>query len=281
MGIEQLKVEYVDHSGSDLSVVNAARVSFDKRSEALGYVGVEGKPMTPVIHDVDKKLIKYLADHEHYSPFNHAFVTFRCSAPLFVMGQLKKHEYMPWNEISRRYINSEPEFYRPDDWRERNEDKKQGSSDKTVKSLQWTEIDTELHTDEHPMWEFWDESITEYTDFIYGEVAELYQRMIENDVCPEQARMVLPQSMMSSWIWSGTIKAVAKMCKLRCKPDTQYETRVIANLISKEMEELYPTSWAALMGKQYPFIRPMSRDERTRATERKESNGLSDFPIVN
>ena len=248
MGIEQLTVDYVRHSGDDLSVVNAARVSFESESGALGYTGIDDKPMVPVIHDRDRKLIKYLANHEHFSPFNHAFVTFRCTAPLFVMGQLKKHEYMPWNEISRRYINSRPEFYTPDVWRGKSEDKKQGSSDISVDKLYWSEIDTELSIEGHPVWE--DESectVNEYTQDMYDNVQTLYDRMIDNDICPEQARMILPQSMLSSWIWSGSIKAVSKMCKLRCASDTQYESRVVANKISDIMKELYPVSWNALM----------------------------------
>jgi len=250
MGIEQLTVEYVEHSGSDLSVVNAARVSYDKRSEALGYSGIEGRPMTPVINDVDKKLIKYLADHEHYSPFNHAFVTFRCSAPLFVMGQLKKHEYMPWNEVSRRYISDTPSFYTPSEWRGKPKNSKQGS-DGTV----------ELG------------SSVPLGKCLYLAISS-YEGLIEQGVAPEQARMVLPQSMMSSWIWSGTIKAVAKMCKLRLKSDTQYESRVIANLISEEMYDLFPYSWSALMGKNFPIIREMNQDERKRALERSKANRI-------
>jgi thymidylate synthase (FAD) len=177
---------------------------------------------------------------------------------------------MPWNEISRRYINSEPEFYRPDTWRERSEDKKQGSSSNTVETLHWMELDHELSTEEHPLWDNWEEPISEYTDYVYGEVSRLYTLMIDNGVCPEQARMVLPQSMMSSWIWSGTVKAIAKMCKLRCKPDTQYESRVIADKISEHMHTLFPVSWSALMGTNYPRIRPMSDDERQRAKEKAE-----------
>ena len=227
MGIEQLTVDYIEHSGSDISVVNAARVSFDLRSKPLGLSGVGDGPMIPVIHDLDKRLIKYLAEHEHYSPFNHTFVTFRCSAPLFVMGQLKKHEYMPWNEISRRYVSAAPEFYRPDTWRERSEDKKQGSSDKTVETLEWQTADQDCHTYEHPM------------------------------------------STMSSWIWSGTVKAVAKMCKLRCTPDTQYESRVIADKISEHMYTLYPVSWSALMGTNHPRIRPMTNEERQRSKDKQ------------
>mgnify|MGYP005986811733 CR=1 FL=1 len=220
MGIEQLTVDYVRHSGDDLSVVNAARVSFESESEALGYTGIDDKPMVPVIHDRDRKLIKYLADHEHFSPFNHAFVTFRCTAPLFVMGQLKKHEYMPWNEISRRYVDTDPEFYVPDEWRGKATDKKQGSEG-VIENIN---ISAALMIAEN-----------------------MYKSLLDRNVCEEQARMVLPQAMLSSWIWSGSIKAVSKMCKLRCASDTQYESRVVANKISDIMEELYPVSWDALM----------------------------------
>ena len=244
MGIEQLTVDYVEHSGSDISVVNAARVSFDKKSEALGHTGIGDGPMVPVVHDSDKNLIKYLADHKHYSPFNHTFVTFRCSAPLFVMGQLKKHEYMPWNEISRRYIDSEPEFYTPDVWRGRSVDKKQGSTG-TVEG-----------------------SWSGNAKLLYADCLWNYKGMIDNGVCPEQARMVLPQAMMSTWVWSGTVKAVAKMCKLRCEPDTQYESRIIAEKISEHMYTLFPVSWSALMGTNHPRIRPMTDEERQRAKEK-------------
>ncbi len=126
-----IEVTYIDHMGSDLSVVNAARVSFGKKSAALGYSGVGDENMRPILHDKDKKLIKYLAKHNHTSPFNHSFMTVHVKAPIFVARQLQKHEYMPWNEISRRYVDDEPEFYEPDHWRDKSEDKKQGSGGKS------------------------------------------------------------------------------------------------------------------------------------------------------
>lgn len=224
MGIDQIKVSLVEYSGSDLSVVNSARVSYAKKSQELGFVGTGDGPMIPVIHDVDKKLIKYLAEHEHYSPFNHAFVTFRCTAPIFVMAQLKKHEYMPWNEISRRYVDSDPEFYCPDEWRGRPKNSKQGSEG-VVNVGSSVPLGKVLY-----------------------EAKSAYTELIKQGVAPEQARMILPQSMLSSWIWSGTLKAISKMCNLRCKPDTQYESRVVANKISDEMAELFPVSWYALTG---------------------------------
>ena len=119
-----IEVTYIDHMGSDLSVVNAARVSFGKKSNWMPRVHTGEKL---VLEHKDVKLISYLARHHHKSPFNHCFATFHVKAPIFVARQLQKHEYMPWNEISRRYVDSEPEFYQPKVWRGRSSDKKQGS----------------------------------------------------------------------------------------------------------------------------------------------------------
>jgi thymidylate synthase (FAD) len=215
-----IEVTYVDHMGSDLSVVNSARVSFGKKSEALGEVGIGDDPvMVPVLHDNDVRLIRYLAKHKHKSPFNHAFATFHVKAPIFVARQLVKHEYMPWNEISRRYVDDEPEFYQPDVWRGRSDDKKQGS-DGVV-----------------DVGKIGDVSLASKT---------LYNSLLDRGVCPEQARMVLPQSMMTEWYWSGSLFAFAKMCGLRLKDDTQYETRLVAQEIEDYMMDIYPNSWEAL-----------------------------------
>ena len=214
-----IEVTYVDHMGSDLSVVNAARVSFGKKSEALGASGVEGQPMTPILNDPDKRLIKYLAKHRHMSPFGHAFASFHVKAPIFVARQLVKHKFLRWNEISRRYVDDEPEFYMPDQWRGRADDKKQGSAG-TVEDVRVGDI-----------------SLT---------VKVLYNSLIERGVCPEQARMVLPQSTMTEWYWSGSLDAFADMCILRCKEDTQLETARAAQCISQAMQNLFPISWEAL-----------------------------------
>jgi len=210
-----IEVTYIDHMGSDLSVVNAARVSFGKKSEWLD-------SETKTLPTKDCRLIMYLAKHKHKSPFNHAFATFHVKAPIFVARQLVKHEYMPWNEISRRYVDEEPHFYIPEVWRGRSPDKKQGSSDEKVDVT----------------WHF-------SANFAYN-IRKQYQYLLDMGVCPEQARMVLPQSMMTEWYWSGSLFAFAKMCSLRCKDDTQAETRVVADAIDEEMENLYPVSWEAL-----------------------------------
>jgi thymidylate synthase (FAD) len=233
-----IKATYVDHMGSDLSVVNAARVSFGKKSE---WVYIEEPTEDPdwfnlltVLKDNDTKLIHYLAKHGHYSPFGHCFASFHIKAPIFVARQLVKHEYLRMNEISRRYVDSEPEFYEPEVWRGRSKDKKQGS-DGVITSSCVVDLDGE-HT--HPRYAAEDVNTVALT--IYG-------RMVEAGVAPEQARMVLPQSTMTEWYWSGSLDAFADMCRLRCKEDTQYETRLVAVMISEIMEDLFPVSWKALV----------------------------------
>ena len=209
--------------GSDLSVVNAARVSFGKKSEALGTSGVEGQPMTPILNDPDKKLIKYLAKHKHMSPFGHCFASFHVKAPVFVARQLVKHKFLRWNEISRRYVSDNPEFYRPEIWRGKSDDKKQGSDGKIASGS------------------------PDIVSFHLNKVAlDNYKLLLHHGVCPEQARMVLPQSTMTEWYWSGSLDAFSDMCKLRCKSDTQYETRIVADHISNLMLNLFPKSWSAL-----------------------------------
>ena len=212
-----LQTFYVDHMGTDLSVANAARVSFGKRSE-MDTSDVWGPPK---LKDKDAKLIRYLAKHKHMSPFGHAFASFHVKAPVFVARQLVKHKFLRWNEISRRYVDSEPEFYTPSKWRGRAEDVKQGSSG-------------EVKVPYLVPHEFNRSALYEY------------ETLLEAGVCPEQARMVLPQSMVTEWYWSGSLDAFADMCNLRCKPDTQYETRVIAGHIDTEMAKLFPVSWEAL-----------------------------------
>ena len=218
-----IKVTHIDHMGSDLSVVNAARVSFGKKSEALGTSGVEGEPMTPILNDPDKRLIKYLAKHKHMSPFGHAFASFHVKAPIFVARQLVKHKFLRWNEISRRYVDDEPEFYEPDEWRGRADDKKQGSAGKIASGS------------------------PDILSFHLNKVAlDNYKLLLHHGVCPEQARMVLPQSTMTEWYWSGSLDAFMDMCNLRCKLDTQYETRLVAEYILSEMINLFPVSVEAL-----------------------------------
>ena len=232
-----IDVTYIDHMGSDLSVVNAARVSFGKKSEALGTSAIVGEHMTPILNDPDKRLINYLAKHRHMSPFGHAFASFHVKAPIFVARQLVKHKFLRWNEISRRYVDDEPEFYEPDEWRGRADDKKQGSTG----SVDLDEIDA-FHCN--------DSIMTNGNDGVYLAIQDtlsMYKTLLKSGVCPEQARMVLPQSTMTEWYWSGSLDAFADMCNLRRKEDTQYETRLVANSISMDMKGLFPASWKALV----------------------------------
>lgn len=212
-----IEATYIDHMGSDLSVVNAARVSFGKKSEWVPRIHY-GEEL--VLKPKDARLIRFLAKHNHKSPFNHTFVTFHVKAPVFVARQLVKHEYMPWNEISRRYVDDEPEFYQPDEWRGRSADKKQGSEG---------EVKSNANVFYHNM-----------------QSLMVYKQLLDEGVAPEQARMILPQSMMTEWYWSGTLFAFAKMCGLRLKEDTQAETRVVAEKIEDVMMKLFPVSWEAL-----------------------------------
>ena len=217
MGSE-MEVTLVDHMGSDLSVVNAARVSFSKTSqwETIPEAG----PTPGLLKEGDEKLIKFLAKHDHWSPFGHASMQFHIKAPVFVARQLVKHQVgLVWNEVSRRYVDYEPEFYEPTEWRLSAEDKKQGSSDETTP---------------------YDVSAT------HMHATSTYNSMLKQGIAPEMARMVLPQSMMTEWYWSGTLYAFARVCNLRCKPDAQVETQMVANQIDKLTEEVFPYSWEAL-----------------------------------
>lgn len=203
----KITVDYINHMGDDNTVVDSARVSFDKHSG--NYTAEQ-----------NEKLIKYLAKHKHISPFGHCFASFKVKAPIFVARQLVKHRFLRWNEISRRYVDEDPELYSPDAWRGRSADKKQGSDGV---------VDYGVLTD------FYDRCLFEYTE------------MLEFGVAPEQARMVLPQSTMTEWYWSGSLDAFANMCNLRLKEDTQYESRLVAQQISDKMLDLFPVSWQSLV----------------------------------
>ena len=209
-----MDVNYIDHMGTDLTVCNAARVSFDKHHDLL----TSG----------DEKLIGYLAKHDHWTPFSHCTATFRIKAPIFVARQLFKHKVgLTENEISRRYVDSEPEFYMPEVWRGKAENKKQGSGG--------------ILSD--------DEYIGEAVKSVYERAATMYDLLITKaGVAPEQARMVLPQGMFTEWFWTGSMSAWARICKLRISDDAQKESRGIAEMIDTKCNKLWPISWSALRG---------------------------------
>lgn len=209
MKVSDIEVTYLGGYGSDATVVNAARVSFHKECTEF--------------KEKDEKLIKYLADHKHFSPFNHAFLSFRIKAPIFVARQLVKHKFLPWNEVSRRYVDEEPEFYIPDQYRCKSDNVKQGSSEETfINGNVFIKIDDAMEA-----------SIGAYSE------------SIRKGMAPEQARMILPQNMMTEWIWSGTLGAFLDMLVLRLDPHTQKESRDVAKLIAKVVEQLFPVSFNA------------------------------------
>ena len=268
-------------TGTDLSVVNAARRSFNTRSDwdyfTKGEVNGRGELIEYVkLKDKDKRLIEFLArgmtadDFEqfkldaggkgldwlyymdnnkeqelvdllwqwrntptHDTPFNHCFISFEVKAPIFVRAQLVKHEYLIMSEFSRRYITDDIEFYEPDYWRKASPNKKQGSLEEDAKA------DTLICIGE---------CLGEYVFRDYKDLAwSAYNGMICQGVAPEQARMVLPQSTMTEWTWSGTLGAFAKMCQLRLHPEAQYEARIVAQEVYKYLKESYPVSAPALV----------------------------------
>ena len=201
----QMEVSFVDKMGSDLSVVNAARVSFAKVKKDL-----DAK---------DEKLIKYLALWGHWSPFAHATMSFRIKAPIFVARQLVKHQVgLSWNEVSRRYVSDEPELYKIDKWRGKPVNSKQGSAGEV--------------------------ELSDLAKVSYDKIMEgckiLYDQLLGEGVAPEQARAVLPQTMMTEWIWSGSVYAFSRVCNQRIKPNAQRETGEVAEEIVKVMEEHFP-----------------------------------------
>jgi len=202
----------IDSMGTDLTVVNAARVSFDKHHKEI----TKG----------DEKLIAYLAKHGHWTPFGHPQLQFRISAPIFVARQLVKHQVgLVWNEVSRRYVDTIPLFYIPNQWRGKAEDKKQGSSKEVIDlNSEITDKIVDLHTN----------------------ALDLYKQLLAAKVAPEQARLVLPQSMYTEWHWTGSLYAFARVCNLRISDDAQEETRYVAQKISTLIEPKFPISWKYL-----------------------------------
>ena len=238
-----IEVSYLRHCGSDIDVVNAARVSFNKKSryyygdEPEIYGGGELHEFSEATHmlEKDEKLIAYLAKHKHLSPFGHCFASFYVRAPIFVARQLVKHKFLRWNEVSRRYVDTTPNWYRPDMnninsaiWRSQTKDKKQGSGD----VIQSEEVQS---------------LATFHLNSVINEAMASYSKLLELGVCEEQARMVLPICHLTEWHWSGSLDAFADMCRLRCAKDAQVESKMVADQISDKMQYLFPVSWKQLM----------------------------------
>ena len=342
MKVSDIEVTLIDHMGSDLSVVNAARVSFHKESEWVYHLDENEEPASWWLSEKDEKLINYLAKHKHFSPFNHSFISMRIKAPIFVARQLVKHKFMPINEVSRRYVIEEPEFYFPERYRKSAANVKQGSSHEEI-DIEWKKNEGTYSQRRNPCvikfarlkWRVeaagdnfnmqiedieWNENCpilgiplnfdvsrggifddTPTFDKIYpergyvkgnvrvisdlanrmkssaspemlekfarsmlleykGEVGsqispeavcekalQEYNRLLGLGVCAEQARMVLPQNMMTEWLWSGTLGAWCDMLRLRLDPHTQYESRIVANKAREIIEPIFPVSVKALL----------------------------------
>lgn len=235
MKTTKMSVELIDCMGTDLSIVNAARVSFDKESdwEYLREIDADDEQVK-CLSEKDTKLINYLAKHNHWSPFAHTCLSFRIKAPIFVARQLGKHQVGgAWNEVSRRYVDSEPEFYFPEYWRKRAENVKQGSSEEAAYMM------VDLHGEE---WLVQDVMSDFSKDCLF-----IYNNAIKAGVCPEQARMILPQNTMTTWIWTGSLAFFSRVCKLRLDSHTQRETQEVAKDIERLTREKFPVSFNAFM----------------------------------
>ena len=210
---EPCAVELLETFGSDLTVVNAARVSLGKHVDEFT--------------EKDGRLVKYLAEHDHISPFFHPQARFRLKMPIWMAREWFRHTVgFARNEVSRRYVDDMPSFFLPDELRTRAPTKKQGSND-----------------DIHPQNDL-------YRQFMVEECTNAlttYALLLGQGVCPEQARMILPQSMMTEFIETGSLAAYARLVKLRTSPDAQKEIRDVAEQIGKVLGGMFPVSWAALV----------------------------------
>jgi thymidylate synthase (FAD) len=220
-----MKVEYITHMGDDLMVCDTARVSFDKL--AANYTEAQ-----------NHKLIGYLAKHNHFSPFTHPQIQVRVTAPIFIAAQLKRHQVgLSINEVSRRYVDDEPTFYIPEKWRGRPPGSiKQGSSDKTM---------------ENPVIYIQGDNNWTYTDVI-NLCSEFYEGLIKEGYAPEMARMVLPQSMNTSWIWTGSLLAFIRIYNQRIDSHSQLESQMIAKQLGEILEAHFPVSFKAWTEKSQP-----------------------------
>lgn len=223
-----MSVELIDHMGSDLSVVNAARVSFDKHATEF--------------EEKDAKLIRYLAKHDHWSPFAHTSLQFRYDVPIFVARQEFKHIVgLVRNEMSRRYVSDEPDFFLPDEWRGAPVNMKQGSSDQIIREILWTK---EKEFGEGA------KGLMTTNDFVaagYKDALFRYDTLLANGVAPEQARMVLPQGVFTSYYITGSLPAFTRFLKLRLDTHAQKEIQDLAKLVAPHVEALYPISYKELM----------------------------------
>ena len=263
-----MKVDYVEHYGTDLTVVNAARTSFANESkwETLDVMSLLSPPdVTPDLRgwrlaeeglpghemgidryrrlsDRDEKLVHYLAKHKHTSCFEHQGATLRLKVPIFIARQIQRHRTFSYNEISRRYVDSAPEFFWPDKWRKRAENVKQGSSEEEVKVFGRSWIF------EHDMEEAKaNDTVQGAAEYALARAVELYEKMLEAEVAPELARMILPQNMYTEFYATSNLRNWSHFLKLRLDDHAQYEVRVVAEMVRDILTPLFPVSMEALL----------------------------------
>lgn len=223
--MSDISIELLDVMGDDLRVANVARVSFNKWQEEFG--------------EKDARLIDYLASHEHTSPFRHTALSIRCKAPVFLARQLGKHQAgLSWNEVSRRYVDVGIEYFVPDSWRSRPVDgMKQGSGIEIIDEYEGEDKDGAFSG-----------SVKSDYAFALRACDNAYKVMIAAGVAPEMARMVLPQSMMVDWIWTGNLFSFFHVYRLRAGHGAQLEAVDFANKLEQIVEPLFPHCWSALKG---------------------------------
>ena len=232
-----MKAELISYLGTDLTVVNAARVSFDKESEWEVNHSVRKE-----LSSKDAALIRYLAKHDHFTPFTHCMITLRENVPIFVARQRFKHTIgFSYNEVSRRYVDDTPEFYLPDLWRFKADNVKQGSHDTGLTSQ---EVNGKLRDKEEA------NGLILSPEEIYDDCLKTYKQLLSIGVCAEQARMVLPQSMYTSYYVTGSLSAFARAYKLRIDKHAQKEIQELAESWNNIIKDLYPVSWKALTNEE-------------------------------
>jgi thymidylate synthase (FAD) len=237
-----MEANYITHYGSDLSAVNAARVSMNKESdwERQHWDPVTGQEDVDLreLSSKDEKLIHYLAKNKHTSCFEHQGVTLRLKVPLFVRSQIHRHRTFSYNEISRRYVKDDLEFYWPDKWRKAAENVKQGSSDEGVDICNPDCIDYVYFDYFHEAYD-----LKEHHEM----TLLLFHTMLEKGVCAEQARMILPQNLYTQFYMTGNLRNWAHFLNLRLGPHAQREVQEIAKMCEEIIAPLFPISYKALM----------------------------------
>ncbi len=237
-----MQVEYIEHWGTDLTPVNAARVSFDKESsweddETKMHTGTDehGLFLENTLREKDIKLIHYLAKNKHTSCFEHQGATLRLKVPIFIARQIQRHRTFSYNEVSRRYVKDNLEFFWPDKWRKAADNVKQGSSDEAVSEEYQLEDGRTIQQPDYA------------TKALVEHVVEHYYYMLEEGVAPELARMILPQNLYTSFYMSGNLRAWSHFLSLRLDSHAQKEVRDVAQQVAAILTPLYPVSMEALL----------------------------------